>query len=167
MPDHDQIGLDRLAAVPAENRLAISAFIAMCSAVLWNVPASQALDNLDGNDYGAIGPVMDYDPVTGTSSPFFPIGWYFFWPTDNVLLDEVLASGGNTVLFADCKDDPSWLWSNAIAGLNRAQQLGLKIIIGLDDALWTGIDCKTPPARQRCCAGSISSRVTPPCSAGS
>ena len=119
----------------------------LCAAVLWSDPVARALDNIGGSDYGTIGPVMDYDPATDTSSPFYPIGWYFFWPTDNVLLDEVAASGGNTVLFADCKDDPTWLWSNAIAGMDRAQVLGLKIIIGLHDDLWTGIDCNTPSSQ--------------------
>ncbi len=112
--------------------------------LLWSVPATRALDNIGGADYGAIGPVMDYDPATGTKSPFFPIGWYFFWPTDGPYLDEVAASGANTVLFSDCKDNPSWLWSNAIMGMNKASQLGLKVIIGLDDALWTGVDCGNP-----------------------
>ena len=117
--------------------------------VLWvgmscMIPAARALDNIGGADYGNIGPVMDYDPATGTSSPFFPIGWYFFWPTDGPYVDEVAASGANTVLFSDCKDDPTWLWSNAIVGMNKADQLGLKVIIGLHDDLWTGVDCGIP-----------------------
>jgi hypothetical protein len=122
----------------------IRALVFLCSVVLWSVPAARAMDNIGGNDYGNIGPVMDYDPATGTSSPFFPIGWYFFWPTDGPYVDEVAASGGNTVLFSDCKDDPTWLWSNAIRGMDKADQLGLKVIIGLHNNLWTGVDCGIP-----------------------
>ena len=129
---------------PVRSRIPVETLGFVCAAVLWIVPVAPALDNLDGFDYGAIGPVMDYDPAAGTSGPFYPIGWYLWWPTDGPYLDEVAASGGNTVLFADCKDDPTWLWSNAIAGMDRAQVLGLKVIIGLHDALWTGVDCQTP-----------------------
>ena len=110
--------LDGRVAGRPKKRSYPNAFISLCLMLLWSVPATRALDNIGGADYGAIGPVMDYDPATGTKSPFFPIGWYFFWPTDGPYLDEVAASGANTVLFSDCKDNPSWLWSNAIMGMN-------------------------------------------------
>jgi len=48
------------------------------------------------------------------------------------------------VLFSDCTDDPTWLWSNAIRGMDKADQLGLKVIIGLHNNLWTGVDCGIP-----------------------
>lgn len=38
---------------------------ALCVVSSFAVPSTQALDNIGGNNYGTIGPVMDYDPATG------------------------------------------------------------------------------------------------------
>jgi hypothetical protein len=89
-----------------------------------------ALDNTAWQDYGNIGPVMYYDPATGESRPFLPIGWYFWWPDDGPLLDEVAASGANTVVFTSNDNAVPWMFAKTGAGLNKAQLLGLKVIVG-------------------------------------
>ena len=105
-----------------------------------------ALDNVGGQDYAQIGPVMCYDPCTAQSTPFLPIGWYFWWPHSGPLLDEVLASGANTVVFTSCADDPSWLFTHAQAGMDRAEELGLKVILGFAPSMLMGVNYNDPPS---------------------
>ena len=115
----------------------------MVLAIVWVAPAARGLDNIAGKDYGQIGPVMYYDPNTGQSRPFLPIGWYFFWPTDNHLLDEIAASGSNTVLFADVQgvaDGSNGLFVAAQLGFDKAHALGLKVVLGFDFETFIGVD---------------------------
>ena len=119
----------------------------LCIAILLccGVSRIEALDNVNGYDYGQIGPVMYYDPNTGQSTPFLPIGWYFWWPHSGTLLDEVAASGGNTVLFADNDDAVPWMFGETGAGLDRAQELGLKVIVGFRGvAMLMGVNYNDP-----------------------
>ena len=115
--------------------------VLLCCCVSW----VEALDNIGGSDYGQIGPVVYYDPNTGQSRPFLPIGWYFWWPHAGPLLDEVVASGGNTVLFTSCADDPYWLWDNTVAAMDRAEELGLKAVIGFAHSMLMGVNYYDPP----------------------
>ena len=105
------------------------------------------LDNLGGQDYGQIGPVMFYDSATGQSSPFLPVGWYYWWPPPPpslFLLDEVAASGANTVVFTSLADDPAWLWDHAIDAMDRAEQLDLKVVLGFSPNMLLSIDPAVP-----------------------
>ncbi|MFA5863912.1 MAG: hypothetical protein WC975_04410 [Phycisphaerae bacterium] len=94
-------------------------------------------------DEGSLPPVNYYNPSTGQTSPFFPVGW-FWWPNVTATIDDIAsATGGNTILFSDI-GDPSRPVSGVLANLNKAQTYGMKVVIGIERSRLDGVDPNDP-----------------------
>lgn len=90
-----------------------------------------------------IKPVTYLDPATGTTSPFFPIGWYSFGTLGKPTLNEVYKNGANTVLFAGLGLH-GWQKGEALARLDEAEDLGMKIVIGLKGSMVGAVEYGKP-----------------------
>ena len=91
-----------------------------------------------------IGPVTSYDPDTYTSSPFFPVGWYTYGPVGVATVTEISETGSNTILFAGCWDQDWWHYEYVGAALDRANELGMKIVVGFDGSMLVGVNYAVP-----------------------
>ncbi len=106
------------------------------------IPPAQAAEDHTPLEYN-IPPVTYLDPAMGQASPFFPIGWYSFGPLSEKHLNEVYENGANTVLFADLGLH-AWQKEEALARLDQAQKLGMKIIIGLNSGVAGAVEYGKP-----------------------
>ena len=107
-------------------------------------PTGQA-QALDQTSFGSIAPVLSYNPSTGQSSPFYPIGWYYYGPVTGFgIMQDMANSGCNTVLLSGLGTAPSWQYSTALQDLTWAQQLGMKVVIAIDNSLITGVNRSVP-----------------------
>ncbi|MEE3373091.1 MAG: hypothetical protein VX346_27405 [Planctomycetota bacterium] len=80
----------------------------------------------------AIPPVRLWNSKTDTYTPYFPYGWYSFGPSAQV--KEIAANGANTVLYAGMgKHD--WQRADTLKQMDLAQELGVKVIVGLHGAV--------------------------------
>lgn len=100
---------------------------------------------VDG-DYAGIKAVMYYDPVVRTARPFFPIGWYTYGPIggDLSMMEEIAASGATTILYSDVMDSSDWHFGYVKMGLDKANQLGLKIVVGFSRIMLMNVDINQP-----------------------
>lgn len=117
--------------------------VVSCLSLLIYSPLAKALDNAA---FSSIKPVLYYNPVTGKSTPFFPVSWYTFGPaSNNEVLDAIAACGANTVSFADLGEKSStWHFSATQNALNHAHQIGLKIIVGFHPDVLRNVDYDDP-----------------------
>lgn len=121
-------------------RLMATAVIALVCTRL--VGQAQALDQ---EVFGKIGPVLSYDPATGRTSPFYPIGWYHLGPVTSLETMRAMAeSGSNTVLLADIGTSPDRHYGFVQQDLDWAQQCGMKVVIGIWRSQTAGVDRNKP-----------------------
>ena len=89
----------------------------------------------------AIAPVRAWDSRKDTFTPFFPYGWYSFGPSAQI--KEIAANGANTALYAGMgKHD--WQRSDALKQMDLAEELGVKVIIGLHGAVAGTVNINKP-----------------------
>ncbi len=117
------------------------------------VPLHYRLDSVwavDG-DYSGIKAVRYYDPVAKTSRLFFPVGWYTYGPIggDLSMMEEIAASGANTILYSDVMDLSDWHFGYVKMGLDRANQLDLKIVVGFCRTMLMNVDINQPDSYQQ------------------
>jgi len=100
---------------------------------------------LDRDAFGRIDPVLSYDPATGQTSPFYPIGWYHLGPVTSLETMQAMAqSGSNTVLLADVGTSPDWHYGFVQQDLDWAQQCGMKVVVGIWRNQMAGVDRNSP-----------------------
>ena len=76
-----------------------------------------------------IAPVMYYDPGTGQSTPFFPIGWYTYTVLSQCGTPQDLQDiGANTFLFPSMRPHEFGAIENR---MDIAQSLGMKVVVGI------------------------------------
>ena len=95
-----------------------------------------------------IQPILYRAPITGAESPFFPIGWYSFGPLGEKQILEVYENGCNTVLFSGLGNH-DWQKTDALARLDQALMLNMKIVIGWNRTMVGSVKYTDPKTHGR------------------
>ena len=60
------------------------------------------------------------------------------------MMDELAGCGANTILYSDVSDSTDWHFGYVKMGLDKAKQLGLKIVVGFSRAMLMNVDMAKP-----------------------
>lgn len=100
---------------------------------------------LDQSIFGTIQPIQYYNPDTDETRPYYPIGWYRFGTVNSFSeMQEIAATGANTVLLTDIWDQDNWHYPNTQYDLDWAQQLGMKVVIAFHRSMLMNVKYNDP-----------------------